>query len=166
MESEEHHVVREEREPGPDPVGASPYRDHTVREESRYTSEPDARASETEVVSRWSPARRAFDVAYLIFAVIDVVILIRIVLKVLGANTAVPFTNFVYGVSDFFLAPFRGLFPVFASGRSVFEPSAVIALAVYALIGYLLARLIAIMFRRDVMVAQSHRGRFRPGGPY
>lgn len=117
------------------------------------------------MVSRWSPARRAFDVAYLIFAVIDVVILIRILLKILGANTAVAFTGFIYGFSDIFLAPFRGLFPVYASGRSVFEPWAVIGLIVYALIGYLLGRLVAIMFRRDVTVAQSSGRRYRPG-PY
>ena len=161
MESEEH-VVREEPgpEPGPDPVAPRPY-GRTVRED-RYATEPVESATDTEVVSRWSPARRAFDVAYLIFAVIDVVILIRIVLKLLGANTAVPFTGFIYGLSDFLLAPFRGLLQVYASGRSVFEPSAIIGLIVYALVGYLIARLIAIMFRRDVTVA-SRRGRFRTG---
>ena len=163
MESEEH-VVRQERGPdsGPEPVDPAPS-GRTVRED-RYRTEPVDSTAATEVVSRWSPARRAFDLAYLIFAVIDVVILIRIVLKLLGANTAVPFTGFVYGVSDLFLAPFRGLLPVYASGRSVFEPWAIIGLVVYALIGYLVARLIAIMFRRDVTVA-SRRGSFRPG-PY
>jgi YggT family protein len=161
MEREED-VVREEPGPGPDPVEPGPYTGHTVRE-SRYSEGPIEPAARTDVVSRWSPARRAFDVAYLIFAVIDVMILIRILLKLLGANTAVPFTGLVYAFSDFFLAPFRGLFPVYASGRSVFEPWAVIGLIVYALLGYLLARLIAIMFRRDVTVAHSSGSRFRPG---
>jgi uncharacterized protein YggT (Ycf19 family) len=164
MESEEH-VVREEpgpgSEPGPDPVERRPY-GRTIRED-RYADGP-VRSADSEVVSRWSPARRAFDVAYLIFAVIDAVILIRILLKLLGANTAVPFTGFIYGLSDFFLAPFRGLFQVYASGRSVFEPWAVIGLLVYALLGYLLARLIAVMFRRDVTVAS--RSERMPPGPY
>lgn len=159
MESEEERMVR--GEPGPDPVAPGPaQRDRTVRDE-RYVEGPAPGGADTEVVSRWSPARRAFDMAYLVFAIIDVVILIRILLKLLGANTAVAFTTFTYGVSDFFLAPFRGLLPVYASGRSVFEPWAVIGLIVYALIGYLLARLIAIMFRRDVTVA-SRSGRVRP----
>jgi hypothetical protein len=138
MEREESHVVREE--PGPVPV------------------EPRA---ETEVVSRWSPARQAFDLIYLVFAVIDGLILIRMVLKVLAANTAVPFTGFVYGVSAWLLAPFHGLLPVIVNGRSVFEMSALIGLLVYSLLGYVLARLFAIMFRRDVTVAQNSRG-FRP----
>jgi len=45
----------------------------------------------------------------------------------------------------------------------VFEMSALIGLLVYALIGYVLARLFAIMFRRDVTVAQNSRTRgYRP----
>jgi len=140
MEREERHVVREE--PGPSPVEA---------------------AAETEVVSRWSPSRQAFDLIYLVFAVIDGLILIRILLKVLAANTAVPFTGFVYGVTDWLLAPFHGLLPVIVSGRSVFELSALIGILVYSLLGYVLSRLFAIMFRRDVTVAQNSRTRgFRP----
>jgi uncharacterized protein YggT (Ycf19 family) len=140
MEREESHIVREA--PGPGPV------------------EP---AAETEVVSRWSPSRQAFDLIYLVFAVIDGLILIRIILKLLAANTAVPFTGFVYGVSDWLLAPFHGLLPVIVSGRSVFEMSALIGLLVYSLLGYVLSRFFAIMFRRDVTVAQNNRsGGFRP----
>ena len=135
MEREESHIVREE--PG------------------RVPPEPPA---ETEVVSRWSPSRRAFDLIYLVFAVIDGLILIRVVLKVLAANTTVPFTGFVYGVTDWLLAPFHGILPVISNGRSVFEMSALIGLLVYSLLGYVLARLFAVMFRRDVTVAQNSRG--------
>jgi len=127
---------------------------------------PVVPAPEMEVVSRWSPARRAFDMIYVVFAIIDAFILIRILLKVLAANTAVPFTRFVYGVSDWLLSPFHGLLPTIVNGRSVFEMSALVGFLVYALLGYLAARLIAIMFMRDVTVSQSSRGRsLRPGGP-
>lgn len=149
MEREER-IVREE--PGPD---------RTVRDES-YVREPVAPSSaNTEVVSRWSPARRAFDLVYLVFAVIIGLILLRVLLKLLAANTAVPFTAFVYGVTDWLLAPFHGLLPMIASGRSVFEMSALIGILVYALLGYVLSRLFAIMFRRDVTVAHNERG-YRP----
>jgi hypothetical protein len=154
MEREER-VIREEPVPGPaEPAG------QTVREES-YVREPVTSTADTEVVSRWSPARRAFDLTYLFFAVIDGLILIRILLKVLAANTAIPFTGFIYGVTDWLLGPFHGLLPVITNGRSVFEMSALIGLLVYSLIGYVLARLFAIMFRRDVTVAQNSRG-YRP----
>jgi uncharacterized protein YggT (Ycf19 family) len=157
MEREESHIVREEPGPGPVEPGG-----RTIRDES-YVREPAASSAETEVVSRWSPSRQAFDLIYLVFAVIDGLILIRILLKVLAANTAVPFTGFVYGVTNWLLAPFHGLLPVLVSGRSVFEMSALIGLLVYSLLGYVLSRFFAIMFRRDVTVAQNSRTRgFRP----
>jgi uncharacterized protein YggT (Ycf19 family) len=147
MEPDESRTVREE--PGPDPAGRS------------APGGPNPPAPEMEMVSRWSPARRAFDLVYLVFAVIDGFILLRILLKLLAANTAVPFTGFVYGVSEWLLAPFHGLLPTIVSGRSVFELSALFALLVYSLLGYVLSRLFAIMFRRDVTVSQNTRG-FRP----
>ena len=118
-------------------------------------------SSDTQVVTRFSPARRAFELIYLIFAVICVLILLRVVLKVLAANTAVAFTGFVYGITNFFMAPFQGLLPTWASGRTVLEGSALIALLVYAAVGYLLARLVSIMFLRDVTMAHGSRGRYR-----
>ena len=118
-------------------------------------------ASDSQVVTRFSPARRAFELIYLIFAAICVLLLLRVVLKVLAANTAVAFTGFVYGVTNLLMAPFQGLLPTWASGRTVLEGSALIALLVYAAIGWLLARLVSIMFLRDVTVAHGSRGRFR-----
>ncbi len=142
-------------EPGPDPAVPE-------RERERYPVEPVAPASDTEVVSRFSPARRAFELIYLVFAVICGLFILRILLKVLAANTAVAFTGFVYGVTDVLMGPFRGLLPVMGSGRTVLELSALFALLVYALLGYVLSRLVAIMFMRDVTVARkSSGGRYR-----
>ena len=118
-------------------------------------------ASGTEVVTRFSPARRAFELVYIIFAAICVLLILRIDLKLLAANTAVAFTGFIYGVTNFFMGPFNGLLPVWVTGRTIFEGSAIIALLVYALIGYLLSRLVAIMFQRDVTVARGSGSRYR-----
>jgi uncharacterized protein YggT (Ycf19 family) len=140
-------------------------RERIVREEpGPHPEEPAATAaSDTEVVSRFSPARRAYEVIYLVFAVIVGAIIIRVVLKVLGANTAVAFTHFMYGVTDPLLAPFHGILPDFVSGRTIFESAAMIAILIYGLIGLALARLLAIMFMRDVTVAHGSRSsRIRP----
>src|SRR6202043_2511622 len=86
----------------------------TVREESHVTSggagAPVA-ADDTEVVSRVSPARRAIEVIYLVIGIINGLLLVRMMLKLLGVNPDAPFTGFVYGVTDFLLAPFKGLLP-------------------------------------------------------
>jgi uncharacterized protein YggT (Ycf19 family) len=133
-------------------------------EERIVHEEPAAAgAQETEIVSRFSPARRAYETIYVIFAIIVGAIFIRVLLKVLGANTAVAFTQFMYGVTDPFLAPFRGILPTFASGRMILETSALFAMLIYGLIGIALARLVAIMFMRDVTVAHGSRsGRIKP----
>jgi uncharacterized protein YggT (Ycf19 family) len=145
MQPEERRNVQEE--PGPDPV---------VSDRRAAVG-----AGETEVVSRFSPARRAYETIYVIFAIIVGAIFIRVLLKVLGANTAVAFTQFMYGATDPLLGPFRGLLPTFASGRMILETSSLFAMLIYGLVGIALARLLAIMFMRDVTVAAHGR---RPSG--
>jgi uncharacterized protein YggT (Ycf19 family) len=137
------------------------HKDDSVDVRDHAPAEPGA---EAEIVSTFSPARRAFEMIYLVFAVVDALLIIRVVLKVLGANMSAGFTQFVYGVTGPLLAPFHALLPNIVNGKSVFETSTVVAILVYALFGYLLARLVAAMFRRDVTIAQGGRKRsYRPG---
>jgi uncharacterized protein YggT (Ycf19 family) len=126
----------------------------TERVESRTTSADPMAASaadSAEVVSTVSPGRRAVEMTYLVFGVIEGLLAIRLILKLLGANPQAGFTNFVYGLTDFFMAPFRNLLPAVGTGSSsgaVLETSVVIAIIVYALIAWVVARLIVIMFFR------------------
>jgi uncharacterized protein YggT (Ycf19 family) len=134
----------------------------TVREESHVTSEPKggSMAESADIVrSSVSPGRRGIDLIYLLFGIINALLLIRIVLKMLAANPAAGFSSFVYSTTDIFLAPFRNLLPAVSSGRAVLEMSAVVAIIVYALIAWGLARLVAIMMARSVTV--SHRSQSR-----
>jgi uncharacterized protein YggT (Ycf19 family) len=116
--------------------------------------EPTVVPPSSEVVSTVNPGRRAMDLVYLFFGVIDGLLLIRLVLKLLGANTAAGFTQWVYSVTDVLLAPFRNLLPTIGSEHSVLEMSVVVAILVYALIAWVVARLMAIIFFRDVTVAR------------
>jgi uncharacterized protein YggT (Ycf19 family) len=111
-------------------------------------------AGSSSVVSTINPGRRAMDLIYLVFGVIDGLLFIRIVLKLLGANTTAAFTQWVYNVTDFFLAPFRNLLPAIGNNQSVLEMSVIVAILVYALIGWVLARLMAILFFRNITHAQ------------
>ena len=121
-------------------------------------------ADSSEVVSSVSPGRRAVEVTYLVFGIIEGLLAIRLVLKLLGANSQAGFTSFIYGLTDVFMAPFRNLLPtVGGSSGAVLETSVLIAIIVYALIGWVIARLIVIMFFRNVTVSRrSSRG---IGGP-
>ncbi len=106
------------------------------------------------VVSTVNPGRRAMDLIYLAFGVIDGLLLIRLVLKLLGANTTAAFTQWVYNVTAFFLAPFRNLLPTIGNNQSQLEMSVIVAILVYALIAWVMARLMAIIFFRDVTYAR------------
>ena len=169
MEPEDRRLAREDPAAEPGPAPADPAYDHGIHQAdpaypARYPGEPGVVAgSDTEVVSsRFWAARRATELVYLIFAVICTLFVFRILMKALGANPAVAFTGFVYGLTDVFLAPFRGLLPTMGTGRNLLELSAVFALLVYALLGYLLAWLVAILFMRDESVTRTRRRRFRP----
>ncbi|OLC24198.1 MAG: hypothetical protein AUG06_08775 [Actinobacteria bacterium 13_1_20CM_2_65_11] len=130
----------------------------SVREESTVVNDTGvAPVREASVVKSSTPARRAMEIIYLVFGIIDGLLLIRLFLKLLGANPHAGFASFTYGVTDFFLAPFRGLLPTYVSGQSVFELSLVFAILIYSLIALALVRLVAVTLSRSVMVSQHSR---------
>jgi uncharacterized protein YggT (Ycf19 family) len=132
-----------------DPVSGREVERHRV-----VADEPAAPVPSSSVVSTVNPGRRAMDLVYLVFGVIDGLLLIRLVLKLLGANTSAAFTQWVYNVTDFFLAPFHNLLPTIGNNNSVLEMSVIVAILVYALIAWVMARLMAIIFFRDVTYAR------------
>ena len=136
----------------------------TVREESTFTSVNGAAPIREASVARTStPARRVTEAIYLVFGIIDGLLLIRLVLKLLGANAHAGFASWTYGVTDFFLVPFHGLLPTYVSGKTVFELSLIIAILIYSLVALALARLAAITLSRSVMVTRSEGLRPRSG---
>lgn len=87
---------------------------------------------------------RAAAAVGLIVGVIDVLIAGRFLLQLLGASTQSSFVNLVYSVSAPLVAPFHGIFASSGSSTNVFEPAALVAIVVYAVIGWGLVMLIRI----------------------
>ncbi|HKC18009.1 MAG TPA: YggT family protein [Candidatus Dormibacteraeota bacterium] len=131
--------------------------------EHRTVQEGPIAPSESEVVSSFNPGWRAVQLVYLVFGVIDGLLIIRLVLKLLGANPAAGFSNWIYAVTAFFLAPFKNILPTIGTDQSQLEMSVLLAVIVYALIGWAVGRLIAIIFYRNVTVAHRSGG-LRPRG--
>ena len=103
-----------------------------------------------EVVTTRTTRGAGWGVANIIYAIVGVLgglLAFRLIFKLLGANPASGFVNFIYSVSELFVSPFFGIFPqATADGvvtASVFEPATLIAMLVYALVGWLVARLTA-----------------------
>ena len=115
------------------------------------------------MVSTFNPGWRAVQLVYLVFGVIEGLMLIRLVLKLLGANPHAGFSNWVYNVTDVFLGPFKNILPTIGNEQSLLEMSVVLAILVYALLGWAIARLVTIIFYRNVTVARRSGG-LRPRG--
>lgn len=132
--------------------------------EQRVVSEgPMAPAAESEVVNTFNPGWRAVELVYLFFGVIDGLLVIRLVLKLLGANPHAGFSNWVYSVTNVMLGPFKGLLPAIGNEQSMLEMSLVVAILFYALLGWAVGRFLAIVFYRNVTVSRRSRS-LRPGG--
>lgn len=95
-----------------------------------------------------------------VFGVIITFIALRFVLLLFGANPAAGFVQFIYGVSDVFMVPFVAIFNTTRVEGATFEWSALIAIAVYALLGWALVSLIRAASPReyveDVDAVETH----------
>ncbi len=70
---------------------------------------------------------------------------LRFVFALLGANPANGLADFIYTVSHPFVAPFFNLFGYnFTSGSARFEMFTLVAIALYALVAYGIAKLFTI----------------------
>jgi len=85
-------------------------------------------------------------VIWLIFGVIEGLILLRVALKLIAANPSVPFAAFIYNLTEPFLLPFIGLTSTPAAGGIVLELSSIIAVIVYALLAWLVVKVIDVAF--------------------
>jgi len=90
-------------------------------------------------------------VIWYIFGFIIVLLAIRVLLFMLGANRDSGFVDFIYAVTGVFSAPFAGIFPAPNYGQFFFDTASVVAMVVYALVAWGLAKLFTLTSaRRDV----------------
>lgn len=88
-------------------------------------------------------------ISYVVYAyalIASIFLGIGFVLLLLGANTDVPFVEFVYKVAAEFLQPFRGIFPLHQiSETGYFSASALFAIMMYLIFASLLQTLISYL---------------------
>lgn len=88
------------------------------------------------------------NVVWYVYGVIAILLALRFTLKLFAANPTNAFVEFIYNVSGVLSAPFDTIFGVTkrATGTavSVFEPSILVAIAVYALIAWGIVKILSI----------------------
>lgn len=78
--------------------------------------------------------------------IVDVLLALRLAFYMFGAR-AVGFTDFLYSVTDPLVAPFRGIFPAPQVDGAYFDTASLVAIIAYALLGWVISRLIDLMTR-------------------
>jgi hypothetical protein len=79
---------------------------------------------------------RAAAVVGFIVGIVEIFIAARFLGKLLGASTQSAFVHFIYQVSGVLVAPFTGIFGNTGSSTNTFETASLVAIAVYAVIGW------------------------------
>jgi uncharacterized protein YggT (Ycf19 family) len=92
---------------------------------------------------------RAGQIVYTIGAIVAVLIVIRIIFELLAANPNAGFSNLIYTITAPLVAPFQGVFPTPQSHGSILDLAAVLAIIVYALLTWGIARVFELMRRRS-----------------
>jgi hypothetical protein len=88
---------------------------------------------------------RAAAVVGFIVGAVDIFIAARFLGKLLGASSASQFVHFIYQVSSVFVAPFTGIFGDTGTKTNTFETASLVAIVVYAVVGWGIVVLIRII---------------------
>lgn len=87
------------------------------------------------------PLYRGTQIVWYLLGLIEVLLLFRFVLKLLGANPAAGFSGFIYGASHVFVAPFLNVFRIAQVNTSIFEWATLLAMLVYWVIAIAIIKL-------------------------
>jgi uncharacterized membrane protein len=135
------------QQPDMDPIDR---REQVVVDRSPSGAVRRQRVIRDEGAERQNNIARVNQLIWLLFGIIIGLIAIRIVLRLIVANSGATFAQFIYSITDVFLAPFFGLTatPTTTTGVA-FEISSVIAIVVYALVAWVITLLIRALFTKS-----------------
>lgn len=122
--------------------------------EVRETETPttDVRRETVVQEDRASTGVLAQRIVWYVAGVIITLLALRFILFMLGANQGSGFVDFIYGISSVFAAPFAGIFPAPTYGQFFFDTASLVAMVVYALIAWGIAKLFTLGNSRTTTV--------------
>ena len=91
---------------------------------------------------------KATQITLLSFSILEILIALRIILKLIGANPDNPIVALIYGFTAMFLIPFVGLIKSPTTGGMILETSSIFAIVIYALTAVAFEKLIWVIFSR------------------
>ncbi len=104
---------------------------------------------------RIKPLYRSTQVVWYIVGLVEVFLLLRLFLKLLGANPQAGFTKFIYGVTWLFAGGFQYVFQPSIVEGNAFEWSTLLAMLVYLLFGWLIVK--ALVMGKPVTTEEAEK---------
>jgi hypothetical protein len=103
--------------------------------------------AEVVLQQRYYPSMLVARIVNLIVGLIEFALAVRIVLELLGASASSQFVAWVYSITASLMGPFVGAFPGISLGSSSFiDVNAILAMITYAIIGWVVIRLLSFIF--------------------
>ena len=119
----------------------------TIIENQSKQAEPQVKGEAPQkVYEKKKTILRFNQIIWYILGFVEVLLVFRFVLKALGANQYIGFTNLIYSITSPLALPFRCILGISASGNSVLEWSTLIAGIVYLCIAWGFVYLLEIMY--------------------
>jgi hypothetical protein len=123
-------------------------RDHGLEHRERVVEDRGA----ARVAARF----KLTNLVWLLVGVLELLLLLRLGLKMIAANPDAPFAAMVYGVTDLFLWPFFGVIgnPATSAGM-VFEVTTLLAMVVYLALAWIVVKVIQLVTAPGPTTARS-----------
>jgi hypothetical protein len=102
---------------------------------------------------RIKPLYRTSQIVWYIIGILEALLALRFLLKLLGANPAAGFTQFIYGATWLFAGPFIYVFRVSQVQSNIVEWSTLLAMAVYFLVGWMIVK--ALVMAKPVSTEEA-----------
>lgn len=122
------------------------------REETVVTQQPGYASSEQVTRDVAAEGRLALlrltNIIWTILSLLEISLGLRFVLKLIAANPKSGFSVFMYGITAPFLAPFTALVGTPTSGRVILEVTTLIAMAIYAVLFWIIVRVLRVLADR------------------
>lgn len=115
-----------------------------VRETNSQVGDTNVQRQTVRKTSQTSGVVIAQRVIWFFAGFIIVMLALRVLLLLLAANQGNFFVDFVYALGGFFAAPFVGIFGSPSYGEFFFDTASVVAIVVYALLAWGLAKLVTL----------------------
>lgn len=152
--SEHPHTPPSPQDPSGNKKQAAPQDSHTQEPSASEVAKLRREQAREKRIQQRAVVDRVRNTIYLLVGLLEILLALRFMLRLSGANPENMFTQFIYGLSAPFVHPFSTLFISPAEnmqgsiGMNIFDVNLLIAMVMYALLGVLAVWIVTYIYRQ------------------